>query len=428
MTKCIYEISKYGLYGSNIAEFGDEMLQNAAECYGVIIDDRDRWWSIDEDYILDTLTQNADFRQALVEAGLEDDFEEHSSLSHYRKITGYDIEKDLFVLFCDHEEVGNGFYELYDILKAEVNEVKEYMNNNVDITVLDAEELNLSADYKVEIDSDKIDEIQAALNKINKKYSDQLKTTNFIYTMNDPVFGMPLFAIKYQAWNCTDEFDIKKVAEIKNNSLIKQYKIKNTGIILKDFNCDVTLLLQAEYGIIIDDFYSTWNADWKYINNALKENAKFKQALIDNEFDTNFFKHKPAELYEKLTGESIEQLFKQYINYTNIGSYFSDVYNIVYAQAEEAREYLENNNNIDVVNIQESDEEELCINCIIKASESVANEVQDKLNEIQNKYASKIQSMSGQHYCLIDPHFDVKLCNVTIKPNAAANGFKLHEA
>lgn len=245
--------------------------------------------------------------------------------------------------------------------------------------------------------------------------------------MNDPVFNMPLFAVKYQAWNCINEFDIKKVGEIKNNSLIKQYKIKNTGIILKDFNYDVTLLLQAEYGIIID-LYSIWNADWKYINNALKENAKFKQTLIDNGFDTNFFKHKPIELYEKLTGESIEQLFKQYTNHANIGAYFSDIYNIVHAQAEEAREYLENNNSIDIINIQENDEEELCINCIIEASESVANEVQDKLNEIQNKYASKIQSMRGQHYCLTDPQFGIKLCSATIKPNAAANGFKLREA
>ena len=427
MTKCIYKISKYGLYGSNIAEFGDEMLQNAATCYGVIIDDRDRWWSIDEDYILDTLMQNAEFRQALVESELEDDFEKYASLSHYRKITGYDIEKDLFNSFCDQEEVGNGFYELYDILKAEADEAKEYINNNTDIAVLDAEELNLSIDCKVEVDSDKINEIQAALNKINKKYSDQLKTADFIYKMNDPVFNMPLFAVKYQAWNCTDEFDIKKVGEIKNNSLIKQYKIKNTGIILKDFNYDVTLLLQAEYGIIID-LYGIWNADWKYINNVLKENAKFKQTLIDNGFDTNFFKYKPAELYEKLTGESIEQLFKQYTNHANIGAYFSDVYNIVHAQVEEAREYLENNNNIDIINIQENDEEELCINCIIEASESVANKVQDKLNEIQNKYASKIQAMSGQHYCLIDPQFGIKLCSVTIRPNAAANGFKLYEA
>lgn len=51
MTKCIYKISKYGLYGSNIAEFGDEMLQNAATCYGVIIDDAHHFWNIDWDSV-----------------------------------------------------------------------------------------------------------------------------------------------------------------------------------------------------------------------------------------------------------------------------------------------------------------------------------------------------------------------------------------
>ncbi len=143
MTKCIYKISKYGLYGSNIAEFGDEMLQNAAACYGVIIDDRDRWWSIDEDYILDTLEQSAEFRQALVESGVDQAISENDILDLSYQFYNIDFE-DMIEDCC---------YFIWDYRKKLESLFKEYSINFSKYS--DSENIHDKSNiiYKFEVDS-----------------------------------------------------------------------------------------------------------------------------------------------------------------------------------------------------------------------------------------------------------------------------------
>lgn len=207
---------------------------------------------------------------------------------------------------------------------------------------------------------------------------------------------------------------------------IKEYEVDTYGISADDFGDSISMNTNCEYGVI-DDANHFWNIDWDYVNEALEENEDFKQALTDEGFEVNFDKYEPAELYRKLTGTSIDSLFESFCDFEDIGMSFEDAYSALRNQAEEAREYLENNDKIEVTYIQESYENELYVTCTFSAEESVAAEVKDKLKEIESIYTNKLQSIGEQYHYCNDPTFGIELFGVKMIPDLEANEFTIDE-
>lgn len=207
---------------------------------------------------------------------------------------------------------------------------------------------------------------------------------------------------------------------------IREYEVETYGISADDFGDSISMNTNCEYGVI-DDANHFWNIDWDYVNDALEENEDFKQALSDEGFEVNFDKYEPAELYRKLTGTSIESLFEEFCDFEAIGMSFEDAYNVLRNQAEEAREYLEGNDKIEVTYMQESYENELYVTCEFEAEESVAIEVKDKLKEIENVYTNKLQASGECHHYCDDPKFGIELFSVRVIPELEANEFFVNE-
>lgn len=208
---------------------------------------------------------------------------------------------------------------------------------------------------------------------------------------------------------------------------IKEYEVDTHGISMEDFGDSVSMNTDCEYGVI-DDAHHFWNIDWEYVNSALEENEDFKQALADEGFEVNFDKYEPAELYRKLTGTSIEDLFERFCDFESIGMSFDDAYDILRNQADEAREYLENNDKINITYMQKYYDEELYVECEFEADESVVSEIKDKLDEIENKYTNKLQSIDEQYHYCDDPKFGIELFGVKMTPDLTANEFIVKEA
>lgn len=207
---------------------------------------------------------------------------------------------------------------------------------------------------------------------------------------------------------------------------IREYEVDTYGISADDFGDSISMNTNCEYGVI-DDANHFWNIDWDYVNEALEENEDFKQALADEGFEVNFDKYEPAELYRKLTGTSIDSLFESFCDFEDIGMSFEDAYSALRNQAEEAREYLENNDKIEVTYMQEGYENELYVTCTFNTEESVAAEVKDKLKEIESIYTNKLQASGECHHYCDDPTFGIELFSVRIIPDLEANEFTIDE-
>lgn len=208
---------------------------------------------------------------------------------------------------------------------------------------------------------------------------------------------------------------------------IKKYNITvwGTGGDAFAFGDDVSQNVDALYGIIIDGRDRWWNIDWNYINDALEENEDFAQALQDEGFDTNFDKYEPAELYEKLTSQSIEDIFSDWCQFENIGEGFYDLHEIFKAEANEVREYLDANKDINTTRISDN-EADAYIDRIIEIDESKAYEIKEKLEEIYKKYDSKVVS-SDISYRKEDPVFGIKLFAVKWSSSLGASDIDMDE-
>lgn len=208
---------------------------------------------------------------------------------------------------------------------------------------------------------------------------------------------------------------------------IKEYEVDTSGIYMDDFGDTMSMNTECEYGVI-DDAHHFWNIDWDSVNESLEEDEDFKQALADEGFEVNFDKYEPAELYKKLTGKSIEDLFERFCDFEDIGMSFEDAYDILREQADEAREYLENNDKINITYMKKYYDDELVVRCEFEADESVVSEIKDKLEEIENVYTNKLQSIGEQYHYCDDPKFGIELFGVKLIPDLTANEFSVNEA
>ena len=78
--------------------------------------------------------------------------------------------------------------------------------------------------------------------------------------------------------------------------------------------------------------------------------------------------------------------------------------------------------------IQQLSDEELYVECEFEADESVVSEIKDKLDEIENKYTNKLQSIDEQYHYCDDPEFGMELFGVKMTPDLTANEFIVKEA
>ena len=206
----------------------------------------------------------------------------------------------------------------------------------------------------------------------------------------------------------------------------KNYEIVTYGTSTADFDSDKLMNIDLQYGVL-EDNHHYWDIDYEYVNNELENNVEFRKELNDTDFHTSFESSEPCELYSQLTGTSIEDLFMKFCDVEELGENFKDIYDVLREQADEAREYLENNDEIGITYLEEDYEEELFISCKFTAEENVANEVKDKLKEIENNYTKKLQSMDEKSYSYDDPAFGIKLFKINLKPDLTANEFEVNE-
>lgn len=206
----------------------------------------------------------------------------------------------------------------------------------------------------------------------------------------------------------------------------RNYEIVTYGTSTDDFDGDKLMNVDLQYGVV-EDNHHFWDIDYEYVNNELANNIEFRKELNDTDFHTSFESSEPYELYAQLTGQSIEDLFIKFCDIEELGESFKDIYNVLREQADEVREYLENNEKIEIMYMEEDYEEELFISCQFTAEENVAAEVKDKLKEIENKYTNKFQSMDEKSYSHDDPAFGIKLFKINLKPDLTANEFEVKE-
>lgn len=207
---------------------------------------------------------------------------------------------------------------------------------------------------------------------------------------------------------------------------IKNYEIVTYGTSTADFDDDKLMNIDLQYGVL-EDNHHYWDIDYEYVNNELENNVEFRKELDDTDFHTSFESSEPYELYAQLTGQSIEDLFIKFCDIEELGENFKEVYDVLREQADEVREYLENNDEIEITYLEEDYEEELFISCKFKAEENVAAEAKDRLKEIENEYTKKFQSMDEETYSYDDPEFGIKLFKITMKPDLTANEFEVKE-
>lgn len=206
----------------------------------------------------------------------------------------------------------------------------------------------------------------------------------------------------------------------------REFSVHTSGMSAADFGVKMQSRLCYEGGIIEGNGYS-YKIDWDYINDVLEENEDFTQALIDEGFEVNFNTFEPFELYRKLTGVSIKELFNEWHQSDNVAEIFQDAYNILHEQADETREYLKNNDKINMTYTKHLQRDELFVHCSFEADADSVREVGDKLNEINSKYTNKLRSLDEQYYICNDPKFGITLFRVKLDPDIEGSEFYIME-
>lgn len=133
------------------------------------------------------------------------------------------------------------------------------------------------------------------------------------------------------------------------------------------------------------------------------------------------------ELDEQSTDKSIEILFEQYYCLEELGTASKEVYDILYRQSNETKEYLANDEMIEITYMEEDYEEELFTSHKFKPEENVANEVKDKIKEIENEFTRRLRSMGKEFHYIVEPTFRIRLFRITMRPDLTANEFESKE-
>lgn len=190
---------------------------------------------------------------------------------------------------------------------------------------------------------------------------------------------------------------------------IKRYHIETESFISDyDFGENILNYGVGEYGIQVD-FRGCFLID-EEISEALMENNEFIKAAEEEGYNTSFSEMSAYEVYRKLTKQHEDEIFIDHID----GLYeiaISGYYSNLDSQCSKVRNYIEDNDNINV--IEKGGYDKFDIDYIIELDDSMLSEVKDFLDKSNEETTKLNEEPSSYEY--IEEDFGVPICKANFK-------------
>lgn len=191
---------------------------------------------------------------------------------------------------------------------------------------------------------------------------------------------------------------------------IKKYHIETgTSINSYDFGENILDFGTGDYGIEVS-FRGCSMID-EDISEALEENDEFIRAAKEEGYDTSFNEMSAFEVYLKLT----RRQYSDDIIIDDLGGLFesatSGYYSNLDSQVSKVRNYIEDNDDIKV--IEEDGYDEFDVDYIVEFDDSMFDAVKEFLEKSDKETAAKNEEPSSFEY--VEEYFKVPMCKVTFK-------------
>lgn len=155
-------------------------------------------WMTDYDYINTALLENDEF---LADAKTLDDsinFDRYEPYEVYQKLVNDDIDYIVSEKFSHYDELNIVLESYINTLNKQINDLDEYLTNNVNIEILESDVDNEYGifNYIVEFDDTLLDDVSNVLNTTNKK-AEAANDIVIKHTYCEKHYNIPLFGVEF---------------------------------------------------------------------------------------------------------------------------------------------------------------------------------------------------------------------------------------
>lgn len=196
---------------------------------------------------------------------------------------------------------------------------------------------------------------------------------------------------------------------------MKEYEVSSYGYYCYELAEDLGGYAKGVFGVSPDS--GGWTIIMEDLNEILEESDEFIQAATEAGFDTSFNELEPYEVYEKIFGTDIEEdMFYSFCDY-DASNYYDEIEGILYTEVEDARSYLidlRNKEIINEINAVREDDDPFIITGKIECDEKIAEEIQAHFDNLYRTAAKKAEEIEIIH-AYEEPEFGIPFFKVKFR-------------